>query len=118
MAGEEMGIATLVIGVMFWLVYVGFKIDTRNEEDELLPIQSMVSMIMFATAGFLAFFSIELALGIALEKTLGDLIIEPLQGMFNFTTTVTIVLLAIIILGLLITSGKWILNMIEENVLK
>lgn len=117
MAAEE-AVAIFVIGVMFWLVHVGFKIETRNDEDEMLPIQSMIAMILFASAGIIAYLSIQTMLGMALANTFDAQVMAGLNGIHTFMTWAGFIVLVLFLIGMLIFFVNFIMGIIEERVLK
>ncbi|HEC72257.1 MAG TPA: hypothetical protein ENI36_01475 [Thermoplasmatales archaeon] len=113
MAVEE-AISIFVIGLMFWLVYVAFKIDTKNEDDELLPIQSMIVMILFASAGLVAYLSVQTMLGMAIANALDAQILAGLKGIHNFMTWSGFIILVLFIIGLLIFFVNFIMAIMER----
>jgi len=101
--GENMiAIALILVGVMFFLIYISTKLETRNEKDEVIPLNSLIVMIFWTMAGYIAFFIVQLSAGIALVQGFDNQIVSSILGIHQFVNAATIIMLFILFFGVFI----------------
>lgn len=65
----EQPVAIILIGFMFFLVYVASTLSTKNKNSEEMPINNYIKILLYALSGFTAFISIQLAVSYGLADT-------------------------------------------------
>lgn len=98
-------IAILVVGLMFWCIYVAKSLSTVNENGDVVPLNSMMVMILYSFSAFTAFMSLTLILGIAEANSYGELVKSSLRGMLQLGHGLSYLILFVLMLGVIINVG-------------
>ena len=75
---------------------------SENKESKIVPINAMIVMILYVTAGFMAYMGIQTFFGIGLESGVGNQILSGIRGAHQFASASVIILLIIVMFGVLI----------------
>lgn len=102
--GSLTGIAILVVGMLFWFIYVANTINTRDDNGKTVPINSYIQMILYAIAAFLAFFTSGLVFAYANEAGLSDSLKQALSMQMALISWASIILGFLILFGLAINA--------------
>lgn len=115
---ESIAIAIFLIGVMFWLIYTANTLKTVNEESQkAIPLNTLIKLLMYASAGFTAFVAIQLALGFAMANNLNqNLIQSALSSQYSLMLYIGIIIFGLILFGMLGNAAINAINKIRGDV--
>ena len=101
------GIGILYVGMMFFVIYVGNAIITKDDQGNIIQINKIMKFILFSLGLFILYFASQLAYGIALENSFTGNITASLS-----TTNWLVMIMAFVVL-VLITWGTFINELIR-----
>lgn len=113
---ETTSVALLVIGYMFWTIWLAFKIDIRDDENNLMPMNGLFFLILLASGCFAGFQSILIALGIALEAGVGEEILSGVRSIFTLNGALIVIVVFLIVLKIIVDFWEMILRFLDKHV--
>lgn len=94
-------IAILTISAMFFFVYLANNFSARDDQGNIVPLAAMAKITLYALSGYMAFFSIQMALGISTANSLSQQIESNLASIYHFATVMMVLLMTILVFGII-----------------
>lgn len=95
-------IAMVMIGFMFWPIYVASTLTTKDDRNNAVPLMVMTKIILYALSGFTAFFNLQLALGISIDNTYSAAIERTIGTVWWLSIILVSIILIMILYGVAI----------------
>lgn len=115
---ETTSIALIIIGYMFWAIWLAFKIEIQDDEKRLLPMNGLFFLILLVSGCYTAYFSINIALGIAFEASMGEEILSGLRSIFTLNGGLIIIVLFLIVIKMIVDFWEMIILFVDKHILR
>lgn len=112
---ELVAIAIFLIGGMFWLIYTANNLNTKTEQGEAIPFNTLIKMVMYSLAGFMFFIILQTAYAISQAAGLSQLINSNLAVTYKVGLWFFAIIGALILFGLLINVIYLMVNSLNER---
>jgi hypothetical protein len=99
---EVIAISIIMIGIMFFLIYLATTLSSRDPAGNVVPLNAMIKILLYGGSSLIAFFTIQLALGISIAYTMSQAIESNLNTIYQAGIVIAILILIIIFYGTMV----------------
>lgn len=107
---QMIAIALLLIGIIFFPIYVSSTLQSKDDQGKVLPLVTMVKLLLYAFSGFVVFFAVQMIYGISLANSLAAAINVNVRVIYQFTISILYIILFVVFMGLLINSAWYLIG--------
>lgn len=111
---EVIAIAILMIGFLFFLIYVANTLPSRTDRNDPIRFNIMLKTILYSSSALVGFFALQMAYGISTAYGLSQAIESNISAIYQYIIYIGYIIGILFLVGIIWSIYMWISEMIQS----